>query len=151
MEARMTSPALLIPEAHKAILALNKAIKSTGVPESTLELTHLRASQINGCAGCVVFGIETAKQKGETDDRLHAVAVWRESPLFTDAERAALALTEAATRIADRPRAVTDEIWADAAEHFKEDELAAILLMIGMTNLFNRLNVPTKQPAVKSR
>ncbi|MEV3939185.1 carboxymuconolactone decarboxylase family protein [Glycomyces sp. NPDC049804] len=150
MEARMTSPAILLPDAYKAIGALNKAISATSVPESTLELVHLRASQINGCAGCVVFGIDQAKQRGETDDRLHSVAVWRESPLFTDAERAALALTEAATRIADRPDAVTDEIWLEAVKHFGEEELAAILLMIGMTNLFNRLNVPTRQPAVKS-
>jgi len=150
MEARMTNPALVLPAAQKAIGALAKVVQSTDVPESTLELAHLRASQINGCAGCVVFGIDEAKKKGETDDRLHSVAVWRESPLFTEAERAVLALTEAATRIADRPEAVTDEIWLDAAKHFEEDELAAILLMIGMTNLFNRLNVTTKQPAVKS-
>nr|WP_243901156.1 carboxymuconolactone decarboxylase family protein [Glycomyces sp. NEAU-S30] len=146
----MTSPAMVLPDAYKAIGALNKAISATSVPEPTLELVHLRASQINGCAGCVVFGIDQAKQRGETDDRLHSVAVWRESPLFTDAERAALALTEAATRIADRPDAVTDEIWLEATKHFGEEELAAILLMIGMTNLFNRLNVPTRQPAVKS-
>lgn len=150
MEARMTNPAMVLPDAYKAIGALNKAVHATSVPEATLELVHLRASQINGCAGCVVFGIDQAKQRGETDDRLHSVAVWRESPLFTEAERAALALTEAATRIADRPEAVTDEIWLAAAKHYQEEELAAILLMIGMTNLFNRLNVPTRQPAVKS-
>nr|WP_227995703.1 carboxymuconolactone decarboxylase family protein [Glycomyces albidus] len=146
----MTSPAMVLPDAYKAIGALNKAIVAADVPESTLELVHLRASQINGCAGCVVFGVEQAKQKGETDDRLHSVAVWRESPLFTEAERAALALAEAATRIADRPDAVTDEIWLEAAKHYDEEALAAILLMIGMTNLFNRLNVPTRQPAVKN-
>jgi AhpD family alkylhydroperoxidase len=150
MEARMTNPAMVLPDAYKAIAALNKAITAADVPESTLELVHLRASQINGCAGCVVFGIDQAKQRGETDDRLHAVAVWRESPLFTEPERAALALAEAATRLADRPEAVTDEIWGDAAKHYEEEGLAAILMMIGITNLFNRLNVPTRQPAVKS-
>jgi AhpD family alkylhydroperoxidase len=150
MEGRMTSPALVLPDAYKAIAALNKAISATSAPESTLELVHLRASQINGCAGCVVFGIDQAKQRGETDDRLHAVAVWRESPLFTEAERAALALCEAAARIADRPDTVTDEIWLEAEKHHNEEELAAILMMIGITNRFNRLNVPTRQPAVKS-
>lgn len=150
MEARMTNPAYVLPDAHKAIGMLYKAINSSSVPEKTVELVHLRVSQINGCAGCVVFGVEQAKQKGETDDRLHSIAVWRESPLFTEAERAALALCEAATRIADRPDAVTDEIWLGAAKHYHEEELAAILLMIGLTNLFNRLNVTTKQPAVKS-
>lgn len=148
MEARMTNPAFLIPEAHQAIVMLHKAITSSGVSESTLELVHLRVSQINGCAGCVVFGVHQATQRGETDERLHAVAVWRESPLFTEAERAALALGEAATRIADRPDAVTDETWREAAEHYDEKALAAILLMIGVTNLFNRLNVVTKQPAI---
>lgn len=151
MKPRMTNPAFALPNAHKAIGALHKSITSSSVPADTLELVHLRVSQINGCAGCVVFGIHEAKQRGETDDRLHAVAVWRETPVFTEAERAALALAEAATRIADRPEAVTDDIWADAAEHYDEEQLAAILMMVGITNLFNRLNVVTKQPAVLSK
>lgn len=147
MQARMTNPAFVLPDAQKAVHGLVKVVNSTDVPESTMELVHLRTSQINGCAACVFGGVHKAKHNGETDDRLHSVAVWRESPLFTEPERAALALAEAATRIADRPEAVTDEIWNDAAEHFNEEQLSALILMIGMTNLFNRLNATTRQPA----
>ncbi|THV42538.1 carboxymuconolactone decarboxylase family protein [Glycomyces buryatensis] len=147
MKARMNNPALVLPDAQKAIHALNKVINSTETPESTLELVHLRTSQINGCAACVFGGVHKARKNGETDDRLHSVAVWRESPLFNESERAALALAEAVTRIADRPESVTDEVWEHAAKHFDEAQLSAILLMIGMTNLFNRLNVSTRLPA----
>ncbi|MFF4231225.1 carboxymuconolactone decarboxylase family protein [Streptomyces sp. NPDC001820] len=147
MQARMNNPATIIPEALPAILDLLKAARKGGVPESTLELVHLRASQINGCSYCVVGGVASAKKGGETDERLHAVAAWREAPFFNDAERAALALTEAATRLADRPDAVPDQIWDDAADHYDEKQLASIILMIGVTNLFNRLNATTRQPA----
>ncbi|MFF3247683.1 carboxymuconolactone decarboxylase family protein [Streptomyces sp. NPDC002870] len=147
MQARMNNPATIIPEALPAILDLLKTVRKGGVPESTLELVHLRASQINGCSYCVVAGVASAKKGGETDERLHAVAAWREAPFFNDAERAALALTEAATRLADRPDAVSDSIWDDAADHYDEQQLAAIILMIGVTNLFNRLNATTRQPA----
>jgi AhpD family alkylhydroperoxidase len=147
MQARMNNPATIIPEALPTILDLLKTTRKGGVPESTLELVHLRASQINGCSYCVVGGVASAKKGGETDERLHAVAAWREAPFFNDAERAALALTEAATRLADRPDAVPDQIWDDAADHYDEQQLAAIILMIGVTNLFNRLNATTKQVA----
>jgi AhpD family alkylhydroperoxidase len=147
MQARMNNPVTIIPEALPAILDLLKTTRKGGVPESTLELVHLRASQINGCSYCVVGGVTSAKKGGETDERLHAVAAWREAPFFNDAERAALALTEAATRLADRPDAVPDQIWDDAADHYDEQQLAAIILMIGVTNLFNRLNATTRQPA----
>jgi AhpD family alkylhydroperoxidase len=147
MEARMTNPALVLPDTQKAVHRLLKVVQSTDVPESTMELIHLRTSQINGCAACVFGGIHKAKKNGETDDRLHSVAVWRESPLFSQPERAALALAESVTRIADRPESVTDDIWNDAAKHYNEEQLASILLMIGMTNLFNRLNAATRQPA----
>lgn len=147
MESRMSNPALLLPDLQKAVNGLIKVSGSTDVPESTMELVHLRVSQINGCAVCVFGGIHKAKRNGETDDRLHSVAVWRESPLFTEPERAALALAEAATRIADQPEAVTDEIWETATKHYTEEQLAAILLTIGMTNLFNRFNAATKQVA----
>jgi AhpD family alkylhydroperoxidase len=108
---------------------------------------HLRASQINGCSVCVDMGAKQAQKAGETDERLFAVAAWRETPYFTDAERAALALTEAATRLSDRPDAVPDDVWNEAASHYDEQGLAAITLMIATTNLFNRLNATTRQIA----
>ncbi|MEU9111574.1 carboxymuconolactone decarboxylase family protein [Streptomyces sp. NPDC048483] len=147
MQARMQNPAVVIPEAMPAILDVIKAVQKGGVPETTLELVHLRASQINGCSYCVVGGALKAKKDGESDERLHAVAAWREAPFFTDAERAALALAEAATRLADRADPVPDAIWDEAARHYDEPQLAALTLMIGVTNLFNRLNVTTQQVA----
>ncbi|MER7997887.1 carboxymuconolactone decarboxylase family protein [Streptomyces sp. NPDC095613] len=147
MEARMKNPAKVLPDAVPPVLALLDVARRGGVPEATLELVHLRASQINGCGYCVDSGVRSAKKNGETDERLHAVAAWREAPYFTEAERAALALSEAATRLSDRPDPVPDEIWNEAAAHFDEKQLASLLLMIGATNLFNRLNVATKQPA----
>jgi len=147
MQPRIENPATLLPEAVPAINALYKATQSAGVPARTLELVHLRASQINGCGPCVDHGARAAKRTGETDERLFAVAVWRETPYFTDAERAALALAEAVTRLADRPESVTDEIWADAAKHYADQELAALVLWIATTNLFNRVNVATRQQA----
>src|SRR5919198_4036814 len=116
MEARMGNPATILPDAMNGILTLLKATRKGGVPPATLELVHLRASQINGCSFCVDSGARSAKQKGETDERLFAVAAWREAPYFTEAERAALALTEAATRLADRADPVPDEIWDEAAQ-----------------------------------
>ncbi|MEU9009387.1 carboxymuconolactone decarboxylase family protein [Streptomyces sp. NPDC048479] len=147
MEARMSNPAVVIPEAMPAILNVLKATRKGGVPETTLELVHLRASQINGCGVCVDGGVRSARKAGETDERLFAVAAWRETPYFTDAERAALALTEAATRLSDRSDPVPDAVWDDAADHYDEQQLAALILMIGVTNLFNRLNATTKQVA----
>lgn len=147
VKARIKNPAVLIPDAMPAILNLLEATKKGGVPQKTLELVHLRASQINGCGFCVDFGARSAKKAGESDERLFAVAAWRETPYFTDAERAALALAEAATRLSDRADAVPDEIWNEAANHFNEQQLATLVLMIGITNLFNRLNVATRQPA----
>jgi AhpD family alkylhydroperoxidase len=147
MHARMQNPAVIIPDAMPAILNVFKATKKGGVPEATLELVHLRASQINGCSACVDSGARSAKQAGESDERLFAVAAWREAPYFTDAERAALALTEAATRLSDRADPVPDAIWDEATRHYDEQQLAAMILMIGVTNLFNRLNATTKQIA----
>jgi AhpD family alkylhydroperoxidase len=147
MQARMSSPATILPDAGKAIYALLQATRTGGVPQTTLELVHLRASQINGCSFCVDSGARSAKQAGETDERIFAVAAWREAPYFTDPERAALALTEAVTRLADRTDPVPDAIWDEAARHYDEQGLAALLLMIGTTNLFNRLNASIKQVA----
>ncbi|WP_405058790.1 carboxymuconolactone decarboxylase family protein [Kribbella sp. NBC_01505] len=147
MTARMSNPTALLPDAMKGIQNIFKAVHQGGAPGPVLELVHLRASQINGCSACVYGGIKSAQKNGETDERLHQVAAWRESDLFTDAERAALALTEEATRIADRPEAVSDATWSAAANHYDEPQLAAITLMIGLTNMFNRFNTITKAPA----
>ena len=132
---------------NEGVQSLLKAAYKGRVPRKVLELVHLRASQINGCSYCVDSGARSAKKEGESDEQLFAVAAWRESPYFTDAERAALALTEAVTRLTDRPDPVPDEIWNEAARHYDEKGLAAILIMIATTNLFNRLNVPVRQVA----
>ncbi|MGX7682043.1 carboxymuconolactone decarboxylase family protein [Jatrophihabitans sp. DSM 45814] len=147
MQARISNPATILPDAMPAILKLFQVTNDGGVPERTMELVHLRASQVNGCSACVDAGVRSAKKAGETAERLFAVAAWREAPYFTDAERAALALAEAATRLSDRPDPVTDDIWDEAARHFDERGLAALVLMIGVTNLFNRLNATTRQIA----
>jgi AhpD family alkylhydroperoxidase len=147
MQARMTNPAMVLPHAMEAIQGLYKAMSTGGVAQKTLELVHLRASQINGCSACVHAGVTSATKAGETADRLLAVAAWYESPLFDDAERAALALTEAATRLSDRPGQVTDQIWDEVGEHYDEKQLAAIILMIATTNFFNRINTTIKEPA----
>ncbi|AKV00538.1 4-carboxymuconolactone decarboxylase domain/alkylhydroperoxidase AhpD family core domain protein [Labilithrix luteola] len=147
MQARMKQPAMVIPEAMRALLALSKAAHESGVPDKTIHLVHIRASQINGCAVCVEMHVNDAKKSGDTDQRLHLVAAWREAPYFTDAERAALALTEALTRVADRPEAVTDEIWNEAARHYDEKALSGLLLEIGAINVWNRLNLATRQVA----
>jgi AhpD family alkylhydroperoxidase len=147
IQARMKNPAMVVPGAMKAIQDLYKATSKGGVPQQTLELVHLRASQINGCSACVDSGARSAKKAGETDERLFAVAAWREAPYFTDAERVALALAEAVTRLSDRADAVADEIWEEAARHYDEQQLAALILWIATTNLFNRLNVTIREPA----
>ena len=145
--ARMKNPALLLPEATRAIQALAAALKTDAVPARTLELVHLRASQINGCAFCLDMHARTLKNGGETDERLFTVAAWRETPFFTDAERAALALAEAATRLADRADPVPDAVWDEAARHYDEKALAVLVLHIGTINMFNRFNVTTRQMA----
>ncbi|SCF35526.1 carboxymuconolactone decarboxylase family protein [Micromonospora mirobrigensis] len=147
LEARIPNPAALLPDAVQAVNLLYKAAHSAGVPGTTLELVHLRASQINGCSACVDSGARGARKAGETEERLFAVAAWRETPYFTEAERAALALAEAATRLADRSDAVPDAVWDEAARHFGEKELAALVLWIATTNFFNRINATTRQPA----
>lgn len=146
MEQRMQNPAYLL-DATGGIQSIYKAIYSAGVPQAVLEFVHLRASQINGCSSCVDSGVKSAKKAGESDERLFAVAAWREAPYFSEAERAALALSEAATRLADSTDGVPDEIWARAAEHFEEKQLAAIVLMVALTNFFNRINTTTRQIA----
>jgi AhpD family alkylhydroperoxidase len=142
MQARMKNPALLLPEAMRAIQALVKAVQSGPAKSELLELVHLRASQLNGCGFCVDMNFREIMKGGEDARRLFAVSAWREMPYFTDAERAALALSEAVTRLCDRSDPVPDEVWDEAARHFTEEELGALLLWIATTNLFNRLNCP---------
>jgi AhpD family alkylhydroperoxidase len=129
----------------KALQALNKSTEQGGVPAKTIGLVQLRASQINGCSLCVDMHPRHMKQAGETDDRLFAVAAWRDTPYFTGAERAALALTEAVTRLSDREDPVPDAVWQEAARHYDEPALAALLLAIASINVWNRLNVATRQ------
>jgi AhpD family alkylhydroperoxidase len=143
----MKSPVMVIPEAMQALLALGKSVERGGVPSRTLDLIHLRASQINGCSVCVDMHARDLRKAGETDDRLFAVAAWRDAPYFSDAERAALALCEAVTRLSDRPDPVPDEIWEEAARHYDEKALAALVTGIGVINIWNRLNVATRQVA----
>ncbi len=147
LEARITNPAFAVPGAMDALQALNKAISRVRISPGLLELMHLRASQINGCGVCAVQHPKLARKLGESDDRIFAVAAWRDAPYFTDAERAALALTEAATRLADTPDPVPDDVWEDAARHYDEQELAALVLAIASINVWNRLNVATRQVA----
>jgi AhpD family alkylhydroperoxidase len=147
MEARIANPAMSLPGVFDALQALTAATAVPGLPRSTRELVNLRASQINGCAVCLDMHTRGARKAGETDERLHTVAAWRESPYFSDAERAALALTEAATRLADRAEPVPDEVFAEAARHYDETALAALVVNIASINLWNRLNVTTGQQA----
>jgi AhpD family alkylhydroperoxidase len=147
MQARMGNPAFAVPGAMPALQALGKAVQASGVADATLELAHLRASQINGCGVCVVQHQRIAKRRGESDERLWAVSAWRDAPYFDGAERAALALAEAVSRLADSSDPVPDAIWEDAARHYDEEQLAALVLAIASVNLWNRLNVATRQVA----
>ncbi|HEX3894062.1 MAG TPA: carboxymuconolactone decarboxylase family protein [Terracidiphilus sp.] len=147
MQPRIKSPAIVLPDALPSLLALHAVVAKSGLSPSISALAHLRISQVNGCSVCVDIGWRQLKKAGESDARLFTLAAWREAPYFTDAERAALALAETLTRVADRPDAVPDEIWKEAARHFSEKELAALTLSIGVTNLFNRLNIATRQVA----
>lgn len=147
MQARMANPATIIPEAMQALQTLDVGARRGGVPRPTTELVYLRASQINGCSVCVDLHPKLAKQAGETDERLHAVAAWRDAPYFTAAERAALALTESLTRLSDRSDAVPDEVWDEAAAQYDEQALASLVLSIALINVWNRLNAATRQVA----
>jgi AhpD family alkylhydroperoxidase len=145
MEARIDNPALTIPGALKALQRLGNAAKQSDLPETVLYLVELRASQINGCSVCVDMHSHELKLAGEPDERINTVAAWRETPYFTEAERAALALTEAATRLADSPDPVTDEVWDEAARHYDDAQLAALVIAIAAINAFNRINATTRQ------
>ena len=143
----MNHPAMIVPGAMEAMQALSKAAAGTGVPFATLKMVQLRASQINGCSFCVDLHARELRKAGESEERIATVAAWREAPWYSEAERAALALTEALTRLADRPGSVTDEIWEDAAQHYDETQLGGLLVDIGSINVWNRLNAATHQLA----
>ena len=147
MQPRMQNPVAVLPEVLKALLALDKAASIQGVPYVTRKLIHLRVSQINGCGVCTDMHARELKKAGQSDERLFALAAWRDTPYFTEPERAALALAEATTRLSDRPDPVPDEIWNEAARHYDERALAALLVQIGLINTFNRLNAATRQVA----
>jgi len=143
----MNNPAMILPDAMKALHALGASAEKSGFPSRTIGLVQLRASQINGCSVCVDMHCRDLKKAGETDERLFALADWRDAPYFTDAEGAALALTEAITRLSDRPDPVPDEIWDEAVRHYDEPALAALIISIALINVWNRLNVTTRQVA----
>lgn len=145
MQPRIDSPALSVPGALAALQKLSGAARRSEIPETTHYLMHLRASQINGCAVCVDMHSRELRHAGEPEARIDTVAVWRETPYFTDAERAALALTEAATRVADRPDPVPHDVWEEAARHYDEPQLAALVLSIASINAWNRINASTRQ------
>ena len=147
MQARIKNPAFILPDAMQAMMALKTAVDEGGVPHKTLELVHLRVSQVNGCGFCVDFGARNARKAGETDERLFTTAAWRDTPYFTDAERAALALAESVTRLSDREDPVPDAVWNEAARHYDERGLATLVLWIALTNVWNRINVSTRQVA----
>jgi AhpD family alkylhydroperoxidase len=145
MHSRIDNPALTVPGALQALHRLGNAVKQADIPERTLYLLELRASQINGCGVCVDMHSRELEQAGDTAERINTVAVWRDVSYFTEAERAVLALTEAATRLADRQDPVPDEVWDDAARHYDEAQLATLVLAIAGINAWNRLNVTTRQ------
>jgi AhpD family alkylhydroperoxidase len=145
MQARIKNPALSVPGALEALQQLGASATSAGIPATTLYMVHLRASQINSCSVCVDIHSRELEHAGESSERIHTVAAWRETPYFSDAERAALALAEATTRLADRPDPVPDEVWDEAARHYSEAQLAALVVAIATINAFNRLNAATRQ------
>lgn len=147
LKARMKNPALTNLEAMRALQALGTSAEQHGLPSRTIALVQLRASQINGCGVCLDMHGRDLRKMGESDERLCGLAAWREMPYFDAAERAALALTEAATRLSDRADAVPDEIWDEAARHYDEPALGALVIAIATINAWNRLNVTTRQIA----
>lgn len=145
MPARMKNPMLIVPDVMPALMAMAKAMAQSGLPTTTLNLANLKASQINGSSVCVDMHAREARRAGDTAERLFAVAAWQQASCFSDAERAALALSESMTRISDRIDPVPDEIWNEAARHFDEQALATLVLSIAMVNFGNRVNATTKQ------
>jgi AhpD family alkylhydroperoxidase len=147
MQARMSNPAITVPGAMEALQSLSKSVHRTGIPATTLELVHLRASQINGCSVCLQMHAQDLRKAGESDEKIDTVAGWRDAPHFDDAERAALALTEAVTRLSDQSDPVPDDVYAEAAAHYDEQQLGGLILSIAAINVWNRVNVSTRQVA----
>jgi AhpD family alkylhydroperoxidase len=145
MQPRMKNPVMIVPGAMEALQKLGAAARRAGVPASTLYLIEVRASQINGCSVCLDMHSRELKAVGEPDERIFMVGAWREAPYFSDAERAALALTEAATRLADRSDPIPDDVWEEAARHYDESELAGLVVAIASINAWNRINAATRQ------
>jgi AhpD family alkylhydroperoxidase len=145
MQPRIKNPAITLPGAMDALQQLGAAARRAGVPATTLYLIEVRASQINGCSVCLDMHSRELKAAGEPDERIFMVGAWREAPYFSDAERAALALTEAATRLAYRPDPIPDEVCEDAARHYDESQLAGLVVAIAAINAWNRINAATRQ------
>ena len=145
LQARMSNPALFVPGALQTLLALDKSTHNADLPDVTRKLVHLRASQINGCGVCVDMHARELKLAGEPDERIFAIGAWRDTVYFSDAERAALALAEAVTRVADRSDPVPDDVWNEAARYYDERALSALLIAIAGINVWNRLNCATRQ------
>lgn len=144
LTARQTNPAFALEGAMDALQAVSKAVSRARLPIPR-ELVHLRASQINGCGVCVDMHAKLARKSGESEERVFSIGAWREAPYYSDAERAAFALTEALTRIADKGDPVPDALWDEVSEHFDEQQRAALVLDIASVNVWNRLNVATRQ------
>lgn len=142
---RIQNPAIVVPDALEAAQQLARSAKHAGIPDATLAMVTLRASQINGCSVCVDIHTRELEHLGETKQRTNLVAAWREAPYFSDAERAALALAEAVTRLADNPDPVPDAVWDEAARHYTEPQLASLVVAIAAINAFNRVNAATRQ------
>ena len=145
MQPRMKSPVFTLLGTREALLTIIKTTEGCGVPRATLELVNVRVGQINGCSVCVDLHSRALKKLAESDARIFTLAAWREAPYYTEPERAALALAEAATRLSDRADAVPDEVWKEASGHFSEAALGALVMTIAVANLWNRLNVATRQ------
>ena len=146
MEARMKHPIFVLPDAFTALQNLSKAAAQSGISKTVVDLATLRASQINSCSVCVLMHAKDLRESGESEQRVWAVAAWRDTALFTDAERAALELAEALTRQADHGDPVSDELWGELTKHFSESELSGLLVSIAAINVWNRLNAATRQP-----
>jgi AhpD family alkylhydroperoxidase len=147
LEPRMTNPVYVLPDALPPLIAAHKAALRSGIPAEIVYLVHLRASQINGCSHCTQLHAGELKHAGTADEKIWAVGAWRESPLFSPAERAALALAESVTRLADRPDPVPDDVFDEAARHFSSERLSGLILEIALINVWNRINVTVRQPA----
>ncbi|MFJ8719227.1 carboxymuconolactone decarboxylase family protein [Streptomyces violaceus] len=147
MQARMTNPAYVLPGAMKGIGSIFQAIGESGLRQELAEIVGLRASQINGCGACVHGHTVNLRKAGVSEERISAVAAWRHAPFFSDAERAALKLTEAVTRLADLSEdSVPDALWDEVADHFDEKELSGLILTVSLTNMFNRINTTIQEP-----